>query len=220
MLRARTTLEISLVVRSRLCSPQVTTAFVIRQPIPNWVGHVLLAGIVQIAPAWAADRIMTSVTLVGFAAAIFWLRLQIAGSGPATVIGTKHLTSAMAAPAMNMTWLFGFTSFTASACLFPITLGFWWPRRDHLGAVGVAGLWVLLVLGYFCHLVSLGLTALGLCVLALASPLPRAEEGTLWRRMCARLLLCEGQSLSLVPVGLVYLGLAIEFAAAPFSRQR
>ena len=43
--------------------------FAIRwQPIPNWVGHVVLAGLVRVFPAWAADRIMTSVTLAGFAA--------------------------------------------------------------------------------------------------------------------------------------------------------
>src|SRR5262249_56109534 len=80
--------------------------------------------------------------------------------------------------AMNVTWLLGFTGFTLGACLFPITLGFWWPRRDRLGAVGVAGLWVLLILGYFCHLVSLGLTVLGLAVLALATPWPETGEGS------------------------------------------
>jgi hypothetical protein len=196
-------------------SPFARTFSIRWQPIPNWVGHILLAGLVRATPAWAADRIMTSVTLVGFAAAVFWLRLRISGSGPERRVGTGHVSSALLAAllGMNMTWLFGFTSFMLGACLFPITLGFWWPRRDRLGAAGVAGLGILLVLGYFCHLVSLGLTALGLAILALASPLPPATpidaiQGVAWRRLRTRLVPLGVAFLPLVPLGLVYLGLA------------
>ena len=49
------------------------------QPIPNWAGPLSLAGLVAILPAWVADRIMTSLTLAGFAAAILWLRWRVAG---------------------------------------------------------------------------------------------------------------------------------------------
>ena len=49
------------------------------QPIPNWAGPLSLAGLVACLPAWLADRIMTSLTLVGFAAAILWLRWRVAG---------------------------------------------------------------------------------------------------------------------------------------------
>ncbi len=140
-------------------SPFAGTFAIRWQPIPNWVGHVLLAGLIRMIPAWTADRIMTSLTLVGFAASVFWLRLRIGRDDD--LGGGRYLPAAALLAvllAMNITWLFGFTSFTLGACLFPITLGFWWPRRDHLGAGGIVGLWVLLVLGYFCHLVSLGLT--------------------------------------------------------------
>src|SRR5262249_35027405 len=121
-------------------SPFVGTFAIRWQPIPNWVGHLLLAGLVQSVPACAPHPIMTSVPLSGFAAAIFWLRLRISGSHSGIGSGTRHHPSALLATllAMNMTWLFGFTSFTLGACLFPITLGFWWARRDRLGAVGVA----------------------------------------------------------------------------------
>src|SRR6516225_105228 len=33
------------------------------QPIPNWAGHLALASLVAVLPAWAADRIMTTLTL-------------------------------------------------------------------------------------------------------------------------------------------------------------
>ncbi len=191
--------------------------FAIRwQPIPNWVGHVVLAALVRVLPAWAADRIMTSVTLAGFAAAVFWLRVRVAGPYRGECAGAHHLTAAALLStllAMNITWLLGFTSFTLGACLFPITLGYWWPRRDRLDARGILGMWALLILGYFCHLVSLGLTAMALGVLALASPLPPPASpdagGRIpWQRLRARLVPLAAAFLPMIPLGLMYLGLA------------
>jgi hypothetical protein len=189
--------------------------FAIRwQPIPNWVGHIVLAGLLRLVPAWAADRIMTGATLAGFAASVFWLRLRIADGAASDRARTVHWPNALLATllAMNITWLFGFTSFTLGLCLFPMTLGFWWPRRDRVGPGGIAGLWLLLVLGYFCHLVSLGLTALSLALLALTSPLPPASagplEGSRRRRVRTRLVPVGLAFLPLVPLGLLYLGLA------------
>ena len=97
------------------------------QPIPNWAGPLTLAGLVAILPAWVADRIMTSLTLAAFAAAIFWLRWRVAGGR-----GLRVAALLASLLAMNMAWLFGFTSFMLGACLFPITLGIWWPARDRL----------------------------------------------------------------------------------------
>ena len=70
---------------------------------------------------------MTSVTMVGFAAAILWLRWRVAGGRG------LHVAALMAALlSMNMAWLFGFTSFMLGACLFPITLGRLVAGRDRL----------------------------------------------------------------------------------------
>ena len=73
---------------------------------------------------------------------------------------------------MNFAWLLGFTSFLLGSCLFPITLGVWWEGRYRLSLVRIAVLSALLCVGYFCHLVSLGLTVVGLVVLAVAGPVP------------------------------------------------
>jgi hypothetical protein len=160
------------------------------EPLPNWAGHLALIGLMTALPPRTADRVMTTITLIGFAGSITWLRWKVAGA--------KGFT--LAAPlagllALNLTWLMGFTSFLLGACLFPITLGAWWIVRDRPGlgqAIGLAG---LLVLGYFCHLVSLGLTAVGLVVLAATTPGPgRAAR---WRMTLASLL-------PLVPLGLAY----------------
>ena len=104
------------------------------QPIPNWAGPVTLAALVAWLPAWVADRIMTSVTLVGFALAILWLRWRVAGGRDLSIAAI--LASILS---MNMAWLFGFTSFMLGACLFPITLGVWWPGRDRLSAASSGG---------------------------------------------------------------------------------
>jgi hypothetical protein len=195
-------------------SPFAGTFTIRWQPIPNWVGHLLLAGLMRVMPAWTADRVMTTVTLLGFAAAVYWLRLRVGDSGGSPRVAASHLHAALLASllAMNITWLFGFTSFSLGICLFPITLGFWWPRRDCVGPSGIAGLWVLLVLGYFCHLVSLALTVLGLAVLAMATPGPRVPAGRpnghRWSRIRIRLLPLGLAFLPLVPLGVLYLSLA------------
>jgi hypothetical protein len=172
------------------------------QPIPNWAGPISLAGLVACMPAWLADKIMTSLTLVGFAASIFWLRWRVAG---ATGLRISALFASLLA--MNMAWLFGFSSFMLGACLFPITLGYWWPARDRLDIARLLTLAVLLALGYFCHLVSLALTILGLSVLSLAAPVSNSGESP-WRLRLARTARLSAAFIPLVGLGLCYLSVA------------
>ena len=161
-----------------------------------------MAGLVACLPAWLADRIMTSVTLVGFAGAVVWLRWRVAGSrGLCT---TAILASILA---MNIAWLFGFTSFMLGACLFPITLGVWWEGRDRLSVPRLAVLTTLLTLGYFCHLVSLGLTALGLLVLSMAAPV-RTSGVNPWRQRLTRLARIGLTFVPVLVLGLCYLRIA------------
>ena len=170
------------------------------QPIPNWIGHLALAGLVAVLPPWAADRILISLTLAGFAIAIYWLHGRVTGA--------RHRAGAALLAvllAMNITWLFGFYGFLLGACLFPITLGYWWPHRDDLRASRIVGLSVLLVLGYFCHLVSFGLTVVSLIVLAVFSPPARGLAPSRWRHRFSPLAI---SLLPMIPLGLVYLGLA------------
>jgi len=172
------------------------------QPIPNWAGHLALAGLVAALPAWVADRIMTSVTLAGFAAATLWLRWRVAG---ASGLRVAALLSALLA--MNFTWLLGFTSFLLGACLFPITLGIWWPGRDRPGAARIAALSALLILGYFCHLVSLGLTVFALVILSVSGSIPDGT-GNPWRHRLARLARTSVSFIPLVVLGYLYLRIA------------
>src|SRR6185437_12339194 len=165
------------------------------EPLPNWSGHLVLAGLQAIATPRGANLAINVLTLGGFAASVLWLRWQVAGPRG---LGVAALLAALLG--MNVAWLFGFTSFVLGACLFPVTLGVWWAGREGLGRGRVAAVSVLLVLGYFGHLVSLGLTVVGLAVLALRTPCPAGRCA--W---AARLAWTAASAVPLVPLGLVYL---------------
>ncbi len=163
-------------------------------PLPNWSGHIVSAAFVAILPVWAAGPAATTLTLGAFAASIVWLRVRVSGWRGAWLAA---LIAALLG--LNFPWLLGFTSFLLGACLFPVTLGVWWAGRDQLGWRRVLALGLLVVLGYFSHLVSLGLTAIALVVLALLTPGPRYRE---------RLLRTALALSPLIPLGLVYLSIA------------
>jgi hypothetical protein len=166
------------------------------EPLPNWAGHLALTGLVAALPPRAADRAMTTATLVAFAAAVGWLRGRVAGPR-----GWLEASALPALLALNVAWLLGFTSFLLGACLFPVALGVWWSGRvEGWSARRASALAGLTVLGYFCHIVSLGLTAVGLAVLEALTPAPpRTRRG--------RALTTAAGLAPLLPLGLVYLRL-------------
>ncbi len=172
------------------------------QPIPNWAGSLVLAALVANLPAWLADRLMTSMTLAGFAASILWLRWRVAGARGLCIAG---LLSVMLS--LNMAWLYGFSSFMLGACLFPITLGFWWPHRDRLTPVRIAIVGLLLTIGYFCHLVSLGLTVLAMAFISVAAPVQGDPSSHWWARF-ARLGRTCASMVPVVVLGIGYLQIA------------
>ena len=174
------------------------------------MGHLILAGLVAELPAWIADRIMTTATLAGLAAATLWLRFRVAGTRglvPAALLSVLL--------AMNFAWLMGFTSFLIGCCLFPITLGVWWEGRYRLSPVRIGIVSALLCVGYFCHLVSLGATVLGLVVLAVFGPLPHGDAES-WKYRLARLSRTSMSFMPLFVLGFFYLqdGQAQRTAAA------
>lgn len=170
------------------------------EPLPNWAGHLALVVLRAIAPPRprGANLAINVLTLVGFAASVLWLRAQVAG---ARGLGVAALLAALLG--LNVAWLLGFTSFLLGACLFPATLGVWWAGRERLGVGRVAALAALLVAGYFGHLVSLGLTVVGLAVLAVLTP---CREGGR-RAWAVRLAGTVLSTLPLIPLGLLYLNL-------------
>ncbi len=172
-------------------------------PLPNWAGHLLLAGLLAIVPPRGANLAVNALTLAGFAASVLWLRWTVAG---ARGFGAAALLAALFS--MNIAWLFGFTSFMVGACLFALSLAVWWTGRDRLAWGRVAALAVLLILGYFGHLVSLGLTAVGLSVLTVLTPCGESDPASARRAWLVRLGRTAVAALPLVPLGLLYLNLS------------
>ncbi len=133
-------------------------------PLPNWGGHLTLMGLLSVFPSRTADRLMTTITLLAPALAAVWLRGAVGGR---STFAAKALA---ALSAMSFSWLMGFASFQLGVALFAVTLGVWWKGRNELRPGRMAAVAVLLTVGYFCHLVSVGLTLLALGFLALATP--------------------------------------------------
>ncbi len=135
------------------------------QPLPNWAGHLLFLALDVTLPPQAAERLAATLTLIALAGATAWLRYLVDGER------SPMASAALAALiGLNVTWLFGFTSFLLGASIFAITLGVWWVGRERLTWGRVLALGGLVVAGYFCHPVTLGLTAFGLIVLAALAP--------------------------------------------------
>ena len=165
-----------------------------RQPLPNWGGHLLTVALVRILPPRSADRVMTTLTLSALPITLFWLRWRVSGRDGLVIAAPWS-----ALIGLNVTWLLGFNSFLLGASLFPITLGLWWNGRDEgFSARRAAGIAIWITLGYFCHLISLGLTAFGLIVLEVLTPSAKRR---------ARLITTFLGLLPLVPLGWIYLGL-------------
>jgi hypothetical protein len=160
------------------------------EAVPNWSGHLVTAALVSLLPPWAAGSAITTLTLVGFAASIVWLRAHVTGASGLSLASVLAVLLSL-----NFPWLLGFTSFMLGACLFPITLGIWWGGRERFGWGRSAAIAVLMVGGYLCHLVSLGLTAVGLIVLALTTPGPHRK---------VRFVRTAAALLPLVPLALLY----------------
>ena len=146
-------------------SPYASTFRVAWEPLPNWAGHLATMLAVVVFPTEVANRVMAALTLVAFASSVVILRWVVAGSR-----GIETSAVLAAVLALNVTWLLGFTSFLLGATVGALTLAAWWSGRDRFGPARSFALAGLLVLGYFCHPISLGLTLGGLSLLAMATP--------------------------------------------------
>src|SRR5258708_30407169 len=99
--------------------------YVVRwEALPNWSGHLVTAALVSLMPAWAAGPAITTLTLVGFAVSIVWLRMRV--TGPSGL----SLASVLAVlPSPNFPWLPGFPRLLVGARPVPVPpRGLWGGR--------------------------------------------------------------------------------------------
>ena len=136
-------------------------------PLPYWGAHAALTALMSFLSDRAADRVMLTLTSIGFAGSMLWLRWRVAGWEGMTIAAPLAVLVSL-----NALWLLGLYSFLLGSCLFIITLGVWWSGRECMGAKHALIIAALLVLGYFSHLISLAVTVIALAVLALITPGP------------------------------------------------
>ncbi|MGH9932815.1 MAG: hypothetical protein ACREA9_26735, partial [Pyrinomonadaceae bacterium] len=137
--------------------------------------YKLLAGLMSVVSARTADRLLMTLTSIGFAASVLWLQWRVVGwkQSPAIVPLVLLLS-------ISRLWLLGLYFFLLGACLFAVTLGLWWVWRNELKPARAAIIAVLLAAGYFFHVVSAGLSVFALAVLAVATPGPGVRRRVLW----------------------------------------
>ena len=137
--------------------------------------YKLLGGLMSVVTARTADRLLMTLTSIGFAASVLWLRRQVVGWNKMTAVVPLVLLLSI-----SRLWLLGLYFFLLGACLFALTVGLWWTWRNELNPVRAGTLAVLLVAGYFFHVVSAGLSVFALVVLAVATPGLRRQRRILW----------------------------------------
>jgi len=118
----------------------------------------------QIVSARTAVRLFMTLTWLGPASAVVWLRGRVAGSKGIALIAPLAVFIAS-----SYLWLLGFYNFLLGVCLFPVTLGYWWANRQGMQVKKSAILGRLLDLGYWCHLVGAALTVFALVLLTLTT---------------------------------------------------
>jgi hypothetical protein len=131
-------------------------------PLPNYLAQFILAAL-TVLPGRAGDQILMSLTIVGLAVAILWLRHSVQPHSPSLLIVPFAVLLTM-----GRLWLLGFYGFLLGVALFCITLGWWWRRHDRLTLHWSALLSLLLILGWFAHLVSYAVTIGALAIFTLA----------------------------------------------------
>jgi hypothetical protein len=141
---------------------QIHPAFEIRrQPIPNVLGHLLLALISSVFGPFGADRALLIVTSAGLAAAVVFLRHETRGEA-----GLLWIAPYAAFISLNRMWLMGFYSFLLGCSLFAVTGALCWRWRLSATPVRLVAISALLLAGYLAHPVTLGATLLALVVIA------------------------------------------------------
>lgn len=140
------------------------------RPIPNWFGQAVLALLMAVFEPRIAEKILVSGYVILFPVAARYA----AGS----VDADRKWLGFLAFPLIyHQLFQLGFYNFSYSLAFWLLAVGFWWRRRESPTPGFAAAINLLLLLCWFCHIVSLAVTLLSIGVLWLAT-LRRSN----WRR--------------------------------------
>ncbi len=140
------------------------------RPLPNWLGHALLALLMVVAPPVVAEKLLVS----GYVLLLLFACWYLAGA----VDPARRFYAFLGFPfVFNAALALGFYNFCLSVALFLIALGYWWRHRERPAPRPALVLSCLLLACYFAHIVSLLLAVAAIGVLWAATL--RADN---WRR--------------------------------------
>src|SRR5262249_50462106 len=143
--------------------------------LPFIGGHEMLYFLQSFLPARLVDRLIMTITSVGFAAALVWFRQRLVGpAGLALFVPLSILIAG------SRLWLLGLYPFLLGSLFVPIILALWWKWRNDLGPVRALVLAALLLFGYVFHIISTAVIVVGLAVLALLTPGNNFRRRLLW----------------------------------------
>lgn len=164
--------------------PAVRTFYTINpNPDPNWLTHLVLAGLMFVVPPSVAEKLMLSGYVILLPLA---LRYAVRAVRP-----EAHFLAVLAFPFVpNLFLHMGFYNFCYSLPLFFFVVGYWLRHRDRFGWREALGLMLLGLLLYFGHLVSLAAAWVLIGVVALWLTALDVWLGTFsWAALRSRVLL-------------------------------
>jgi hypothetical protein len=126
------------------------------RPLPNWLGHAAMAGLMTAVPPRIAEKILVSGYVLLF---LIGVRFLLASVAPSRV-----WLAFLAFPLVyNQLFQMGLYNFCLGLALLLFAIGIWWRGREAPDARRVMGMHALLLLIWFSHLVAhaLALIALG-----------------------------------------------------------
>jgi hypothetical protein len=141
-------------------------------PEPNWLGHLMLGGLMTFVPILIAEKILLS----GY---LLLLPLSVRSALKALGSDAGFLTLLVFPFVPNLFFHMGFHNFCYSLPLFFFVVGYWLKHLDAFTWRQIIGLMVLGLVLYFGHLVSLvaAWIAIGVHALWLAGLDARKERG-------------------------------------------
>lgn len=154
------------------------------RPVPNWLSHAVMALLMFVFDPRIAEKILVSGYVVLFPVA--------ARYAAGAVDPERKWLGYLSFPLIyNQLFQLGFYNFSYSLALWLLAVGYWWRRRASPDAGFAVRINLLLLLCWFCHIVSLALALLAIGVLWLATL--RQGWRTSWRRHLLHVLILVPQ---------------------------
>jgi hypothetical protein len=136
-------------------------------PEPNYLSHLLLAGLLTIGPPWVAEKLLLLLYIAGLPLSLrYALRSsKQVGVGWVAILGYPFVYSVV------LVW--GFYNFCLSLALFLVALGYWQRHTGRWRPASLAGFTGLVTLIYAAHPVTYLVAGLLLGLLALVANWPQ-----------------------------------------------